>query len=891
MKELDAFNMLNSMIDEEEKQRQSQAYDPIQMLDEMIIKEEISTLETGMRTQQTEPDRQGYDLLDTITDYAYSGFNTIKNSLSQASKSAEADLYRGVQPIKGKEGFNFNKDKALQDINTVLDAAPLAARIGAGVGTGMTGWGLLGSAAAAESAGLITEAATSSIKEYLDLSPDENETLPDFIAKVQSQGITGPDAQAMIQNKVRESGKNFAYDLAFGGAFTAAGMAASYAAGKGKMLYDVMKSSKAASKAERFKKIDAYVDTQLKPATEAARLADELGVSQNAATAGKSATIETLASLPSSQPVVKKYAEQAVKELDDLTAREISFIAEPKSSAEITESLSKFMKDTELVEASSVLPVKSSIKKGYEIGYKMKDATKNFTSERGKLIKKAYEDAKSVLPKDVGVLPSNTLKKIDEFLQDIPANSRTPKVSEGFQTRDLIDKQILKLKEEIELTQATGEPINIMSWSKFRSHLNDIAYRGGEDTNVKQVKAIAQQMLDDEKMFVRKLVDSGNMTPEAQEKLISARKLFQETAEKNELISGISNSASGQKAFDVVRGFDPEQLKTFKTVLDEVDPKAFPEYRDHNFHKLAVNPSNPDEYGIEHFVKNYSKMKESGYADVLFSDSPVAKKEYDRLLDNFNKLNKGKALTDANRGSGLDKLKLMGTSNLKDFTSMLQKHNPELYSETVASLLKDIGTDKGGKFSGITFAKNFDQLDHDNLIRDLVPDSAVQKLRKISTLIQANESNYNIALDTISQRYGQILSYVRGMYTTSRVVAPVLGLASGGVTGAAGAGVLSEVSIQMGPRMLAKLYSNPTYVRWINSVLETPNPSKKQISMMMGRLMGMAAADENLKYSLQEFFQMESEMDRYFQYRLYKQGENKATNFQNQMPQTQNMQR
>lgn len=847
--QFDAFKYLNNRIHEEEEET---VFDPKSYLD--------SSIQQESRKQVTDVN-QDKDLLDTLSDYAYNGFSYLRNSLKESSRIAEQQAQSGMQVVR--PGITVDPEQARKTTELVLDTAPFVARVGAGIGTGLSGAGLLGSAFAAESAGLATEAITSSIKEYLELSPDEDETLPDFIQTVSQQGLGSQQAVEMVDAKMRETGKNIAYDLAFGGAFSLAGRVASQAVNKAQMVSEVRQQQKLASKQGLFEKVDKIVDSQIKPKTEASALADELGVPQTISTAGPGfeSTAHTLSRVPFGRGPMKRGSEAAVKAFDDLINKEISLVGKPLSPSQITDELSVYFKDTEMGEIAKTLPQKKNVLKGYEVGKKLSEAAQSFSKQRQKELSSLYTEARKVVPKNIGIVPSNTLSKIDQFLESIPSVGRTGPVDgmQGFKASDILDKNLVKLKEEILISQSTGKPINIDQWNKFRSHLNEIAYRGAEDTNVKQLKAVASEMLNDEVAFVKKLTDQGAMTDEARKKLVTARQYARDTAEKNELISNISFSPSGQKAFDVARGFDPEQLSRFKGVLDEIDPKAFGEFRDNQFYKLAVNSENPSEHGIEHFVKNYSKMKESGFDKVLFEGSPGLQKEYDRLLKNFNKMNTGKALDDPARSSGLNKLSKLSKAKLNEFQSILKETDPELYDSTLASLLKDMGTNSEGVFSGQTFAKNFDKLDYDGLVGELYKDATVDKLRKISKLVKANETTYNIALDKFTDSYGQIIGGIRAAHILGS------GLMGGNNFKLSAA---TEIVLNGGPMIMSRLYTNPTYVRWVNSVLETPNPSKKQLNMMVGRLIGMASADEDLRYALRDYFAQDSLIQNHYENRI-----------------------
>ena len=774
----------------------------------------------------------------------------ISGSLFPGTDNYSKQLAKEATPLN--PGITMDYERAREDATAALDALPLGVRMGVGIAT--SPMFLPTSIVLSEAAGLGAEGIVSIVKEKLNLDPEED-SLPEFVDKLKEKGFGDKEVQEQVLAKMEDSAKNIAWDGAFGGLFAAGSMIASTAINNAKIIKQAYKTRKDDSLSTMFNKVDSYFedsanipDGMIRPANEIAERAARTGTPATASGAGKSGMISSLAIAPQTKKTVVQQQTEIRDYFNNRVLKEINTIGKIKPKHIIAQEIEDQFKEVGSKRLGAFIPPKKELLTGITIGDKMKDSVKSFESSRSNKISSLYSQADMNIPGSARIEGTNFMEAIDDLTKNVPVLSKSglKEGLKGYKSKTeildpLSEKVIGHLKD-------TDSKLGISEWDELRKQISKRAWNGPDGTDSKQLKMLGAAMRADEKVFVDKLFSKGELSENAYNKIIKARSLWADTDKKMELARSIVSSGDGYTIFNQANKIDKTKLIEFKSLLDETGEGLFADFRKENLHKLATDPKT-EEISLPVFIKNYENMKDSGVAEVMFGDSPALHKELNTMLGEFKKINGLQSLEKVGRDDPSKALNKLSKVDLGKFKSILSKTNPELLNDSTAFILKSLGSNPAGKFDGLTFANKIGVLEQNGLAKELMPENVWSKVKDIAELVNDNRVSYVAAGKELEAQGSQ-------MYNMVRVGFGFAGGAAGGAGGALGGLAASEAIIQGAPRLFSKLYSNPVYLRWANSVIKTRKITERTEELMLGRLIGMAEADEDLKYNLLELFDL-----------------------------------
>lgn len=758
------------------------------------------------------------------------------------------------------QGVPESPDKVRQK----LDYLPLGVRMGTGIAAGMSGLGIVGASTIAELAGIGADGAVSLMKDYLDIAEPDEPSLTKFIDAAKTEQT--PAAKQMFLEKVSSAAKNIALDSAFSYGAGAAVSALPGLKSKARLIRDLTMEKAGVHVPERLSEFlskageklgfvkDVLNKGVLEPTYDQSRLGDDIvklsdkwGIPVTLSNVGKSEAEVFFAKMPTTRAMIKDRSTKVVQALDkalDIATGNASGSA--KTADDISIELADTLKSTIDDEFMKVLPIKDNIKKGYELGKSLKEGVNDFSKNRSKEYAALYSKAREAIPEGSSLVPKNTLSKIQEIKTRIPQGAST----DLNQIESFINEMMTKSGGGVDPEQFKN--LRVLTNGKFRNPTP------GDAMDDKLTREILSAMKQDSTEFLKSL------PTDAADAYSKADGVFQDTMDNLNKVASISKSEVADDAFNAAQSFEVERLEALRKILGESKPEAFDELRNQKLYRLFVDPKNPKEFNIINGIKNWNYMKETGYADVMFKDKPGMIKEYDRLASNLERLSKFNRVASDTRGEPLKQMMKLNKMDLSEFKKVITEKDPSLWTNTTSSYLRELGTDNG-VYSPIKAAANWQTIRSSGLAEELFDEKTINNLDEIFKIVDNNRVHYSIDSGSIGDSYGNILMSIRGASTAA-------GLLTGNYLTAG----LANAGLVLGSKSFSKLMNSEAYIRFLNSALEIPNPTKKQMGIVTGRLIGISASDPDLAAALRELFgNTQTAQERLFE-SLYPQGEQPA---------------
>lgn len=299
------------------------------------------------------------------------------------------------------------------------------------------------------------------------------------------------------------------------------------------------------------------------------------------------------------------------------------------------------------------------------------DAIRTALSRDGGYIGQALAESSRLVQRVQEVMPSGTMIKVTNYVKHINGimsglknlqSSKQELLAPKFKNfyddsiREIVKKDAAKIvdvsvpqlghrmkisqeptvPEFLTVQKKSGE-LTFNEVAKFRTHIGDL--RGtphlGEGLTKKNLKAVYKSLTLD--LAASAKAQGG----EVFERWKASQKFTSDFYDNLEIMRHIADSDTGAQAFNLMSNpgsKGPKALKIVRQMVNKINPGAWKDYVSTNLYKMSRATAGrqtgveANNFSISTMLKNYSKMKENGSANILFKGQPGLKKEWDRLI-------------------------------------------------------------------------------------------------------------------------------------------------------------------------------------------------------------------------------------------------------------------